>query len=338
MELPPNSETTGLGSTGPVHDLQVARPLGGHESGSQDAWIHRPSPSITRQPPAFPVNTYQLDLPDMTIQRLPVVHPTSYLRTRLDHTVDPDSQEIRSARASVSTNLPTRQDHTIAADGQGSRSPRASANPNEPSGEGVSLGLGNRGDADSGAAIQHHPSQSRETSSVTASANTSEQSGGDAPLEIIDRGRAASRSSAENRPRQRRRTPIVRVSVGTVQARGRGNPRAFSHRGHADRGAATQRQAPHSHAYERANISRRVTRGIRYRREPRIPPNREVLVREGSVEEMIQFVSGGFVEGGQRLFITLLRREGWVISSITFHLEESRASRARIVYYRTVQN
>lgn len=305
MVLPPDAGTLGLRSTRPVQipppdrpsrqptSPQAVIPLGGQEPGSQDGRIHQPPQSTTtntQQPPAYPASTYQLDLPDVTTQTLPVVHPTSYLRTRLDHTI----QGSRDLRAAVNTLPRTSQDHIIAPDGQGSRNLTATANPSENSERGVPLGLSNRGHADSRAAAQH-------------------------------------------RPRQRQRTPTVRIAVCSVQTRGRGIPRGSSHRGHANSRAATQRPVSRNHPPERANISRPVTRGTRRGWGPGIPRTPQVLVREGELEEMVQFIST-VREGGRSLSVAVLQREGWVVSSITLQIDARQVDHVRVVYRRTVDS
>jgi len=194
MELPPDAETLGPRSIRSLRNLpqdrlprrstspQAVTPLGGQESGSQDGWIHQLSPfttTNTQQPPAYPVSTYQQGLPDLTTQRLPVVQPTSYLRTRLDHTIAPD--------------------------GQGSRSLRASANTSENSGRGVPLGLSSRGHTDSRTAAQHRPSQSQGTPSVRISVSAVQTRRRSIPRRSSHRGHADSgaapqRQATRSRP------------------------------------------------------------------------------------------------------------------------------------------
>lgn len=207
MELQPDAETFGPRSIrslrNPPPDRlsrrstspQAVTPLGGQESGSQDGWIHRPSPFTTtnaQQPPTYPVSAYRQGLPDLATQRLPVVHPTSYLRTRLDH--------------------------TIAADGQGSRSLRGPVNTSERRDDGVPLGSSNRGYADSSATAQHHARRSQETRSVRISVN---------PVEVrgrCSRPRSSHRAHADSRAatqRQANRThPYAGANISRPATRG----------------------------------------------------------------------------------------------------------------------
>jgi len=307
MDLTPDAKT--LGTRYPPQDRlsrrstspQSVTPLGGQELGSQHGWIHQPCPFTTmntQQPPAYPVSTYQLGLPDLTIQRLPVVQPTSYLRTPLDHPHH-TFQEGRRTRAAA-RQLLDGFDPTIAADGRENRSPRAAVNTSERSGGSAPLGLSNQGYDDSSATAQHHASRSQRTRSPRVTVN---------PVET----------------RRRRR----RITQGS------------SHRGHADSRAASQRDADRSHPYERANTRRPLTRGTRREREPRIPRTHQVLVNESEMKRtnlISGIIGNGEGDGGEFLSLRDLRREGWVISSVTLQIDGLRVNRVRVVYYRSVHS
>jgi len=208
MELPPDAETFGPRSNRPLRNPpqdrlsrrltspQAVTPLGGQESGSQHGWIRQPSPSTTtntQQPPAYPVSTYQQSLPDLITQRLPVVHPTSHLRTRVDH--------------------------TIAADDQGSRSVRASVNTSEQIEGGAPLELSTRGHADNRAAAQHIPGWRPGTRRLRVSVNRSERSGrGNNPLGSSHRGHADSRAATQSQAN--RSHPHARANISRPATRG----------------------------------------------------------------------------------------------------------------------
>ncbi len=319
MELPPNTETTGLRSARPLDDTQAVRFLGGQDSGSQDGWIPQPSPSNTRQPSAYPANIYQPDLPDMTTHRMPVIQP-------IQGSGDP--------RAAVGTLSRTSQDHTIALDSQGSRNLIGSANPSENRQQGITLGSSFQGYADTRAAAQHFHRQSRGLPHVRILVNTARARGRGAPRVSSHRGHADNRAANQHRPRQG--TPRVRVSVRTFRTPGRGIPTASSHRGHADSGAAPQRQADQRHTHHRANTSHHVTRGTRRGREPRILQTHRVLVREGGVDEMARIARR---ENGGIVAVGTLRRDGWVVSSIGLLFDATRrVERVRVVYYRILHS
>jgi len=54
------------------------------------------------------------------------------------------------------------------------------------------------------------------------------------------------------------------------------------------------------------------------------------------MDEMARIIGNGEGDDGEFLSVRDLRREGWVISSVTLQIDGARVNRVRVVYYRTV--